>query len=81
MSYTSSKLTESLVGKELQDLTELPNRDEVINFFARSRYRGSPCYPRGWRRLLKLPEDFMQSVGGCGDEPVELIKLNPSLYR
>lgn len=73
MSYTSSKLTKPLTKQKFIDPTTLPNRAEVITYFARSKYNGKQCYPPGWRKLLNLPFDFMRECGGLGELPVEYI--------
>lgn len=73
MSYTSSKLTKPLTKRKFTDPAELPNRAEVITYFARAKHNGKPCYPPGWRKLLNLPFDFMREVGGLGELPVEYI--------
>lgn len=73
MNHTSHRILKPLKKQKFTDPATLPNRAEVITYFARAKHNGKPCYPPGWRKLLNLPFDFIREVGGLGELPVEYI--------
>lgn len=59
----SKALERSLVGT-LPEKPQIPPRPEVIAFFAKRK-----CYPRGWRKILGVGDEFYPTLGGIGEKP------------
>lgn len=63
----SKVLERSLLGT-LPEKPQIPPRPEVIKFFAKRK-----CYPRGWRKILGVGDEFHPELGGIGDKPLYIV--------
>lgn len=70
----SKALSESLLNK-VPPKPEIPPRQDVISFFAKRK-----CYPRGWRKILEVGDDFEPELGGIGEKPAVVEQAVKSLF-